>query len=149
MLNYYTPAQSRLPMQQQMRQMQEDLNRMIGNLRTAAPREFPAMNIWANPSGAVLTAQVPGVDPEALDIAVHQETVSLRGTRTMEDFGEGAVIHRQERPTGAFTRSFVLPFRINADAVQASFKHGMLTLNLPRPDTDQPHKIKVTRGDQS
>jgi HSP20 family protein len=146
MLNYYTPAASRQPLQQQMRQMQDDLNRMIGNLRVAAPREFPAINIWANSTGAVLAAQVPGVEPEALDIAVHQETVSLRGARTMEDFGEGAVIHRQERPTGQFTRSFVLPFRIDADAVQANFEGGVLTLTLPRPASDQPHKIQVSRG---
>jgi HSP20 family protein len=146
MLNYYAPATSRLPpMQQQMRQMQDELNRMIGTMR-APVREFPAMNIWANPTGAILTAQVPGVDPDSLDIAVHQETVSLRGTRTMEDFGEGAVIHRQERPTGNFTRSFVLPFRIDADAVQAKFERGILTLTLPRPASDQPHKIKVSRG---
>jgi HSP20 family protein len=146
MLNYYAPVTSRQPpMQQQMRQMQDELNRMIGTLR-APVREFPTMNIWANPTGAIVTAQVPGVDPEQLDIAVHQETVSLRGTREMEDFGEGAVIHRQERPTGNFTRSFVLPFRVDADAVQAKFERGVLTLNLPRPASDQPHKIKVSRG---
>ena len=89
---------------------------------------------------------MPGVAPEDLDIAVHQNTVTLRGRRPAEPLAEDAVIHRQERPTGAFARNLVLPFRVDGDRATANFRNGVLRLDLPRPDADKPHKITVNRA---
>ncbi|WP_299644319.1 Hsp20/alpha crystallin family protein [Devosia sp.] len=130
-----------------MRQVQSDLSRAIGGLRFApAIPEYPVMNVWANAEGAVLTAEVPGVEPDALDIAVHQDTVTLRGTREPEPLAEGDVVHRAERTTGAFARSFTLPFRLDPESVKASFRQGVLTLELPRPEAERPRRIKVQRA---
>lgn len=92
-----------------------------GGLRLAPRLQFPLLNIFLNAQGAVLTAEVPGIDPEKLDIAVHQDTVTLKGSRQLDEFGQDAVIHRQERPTGSFTRSFVLSFVVDSDRVVARF----------------------------
>jgi HSP20 family protein len=102
------------------------------------------LNVYASADGAVLTAEVPGIDPEKLDIAVHQDTVSIKGSRELEDFGHEAVVHRQERPSGTFARSFVLPFHVAVDKVSARFDRGILHLDLPRPDEDKPRQIKIT-----
>lgn len=130
----------------QMRSAQTDMSRLFDNLRLAAPPEFPMMNIWAGTDGAVITAEIPGVVPEDLDIAVHQNTVTLRGTRSQEPLPEDAVVHRQERTTGAFARNLILPFRVDGDRTTATFRHGVLRLDLPRPDADKPHKITVSRA---
>lgn len=130
----------------QMRTAQRDMGRLFDNFRIAAPPEFPLMNIWAGSGGAVVTAEMPGVAPEDLDIAVHQNTVTLRGRRPAPTLAEDAVIHRQERSTGAFARNLVLPFRVDGDRAVAKFKNGVLRLELPRPEADRPHKITVTRS---
>ncbi len=130
----------------QMRFAQRDMSRLFDNLRLAAPPEFPLMNIWAGPEGAVITAEMPGVAPEDLDIAVHQNTVTLRGTRPAEPLADDAVVHRRERPTGAFARNLILPFRVDGDHATAKFRNGVLRLDLPRPEADRPHKINVSRA---
>ncbi|MFP5078494.1 Hsp20/alpha crystallin family protein [Rhizobium sp. YIM 134829] len=130
----------------QMRSAQSDMSRLLDNLRLSAAPEFPLMNIWAGPDGAVITAEIPGVLPEDLDIAVHQNTVTLRGRRAAEPLAEDAVVHRRERPTGAFARNLILPFRVDGDRTTAKFRHGVLRLDLPRPDADRPHKITVSRS---
>lgn len=130
----------------QMRFAQRDMSRLFDSLQLPAPAQYPAMNIWAGPDGAVITAEIPGVLPEDLDIAVHQNTVTLRGSRAAEPFIEDAVIHRQERVTGAFARNLILPFRVDGDHATATFRNGVLRLDLPRPEADKPHKITVTRS---
>ncbi|CAH0342582.1 Hsp20/alpha crystallin family protein [Rhizobium sp. CECT 9324] len=130
----------------QMRSAQSDMSRLLDNLRLVAAPEFPLMNIWAGTDGAVITAEIPGVLPEDIDIAVHQNTVTLRGSRAAEPLAQDAVIHRQERATGAFARNLVLPFRVDGDRATAKFRHGVLRLDLPRPDADRPHKITVSRS---
>lgn len=130
----------------QMRQAQRELGRAIGGLRLVSHVEFPAINLWANSDGAVLTAEVPGIEPDNLDIAVHLDVVTLRGRRDPEALSEGAVVHRSERITGDFVRSVTLPFRVDAEGVSARFKQGTLTLELPRPAAERPRRIQVQRG---
>ena len=128
----------------QMWRAQSDLSRAIDSLRFAPTQtDYPLINVWANAEHAILTAEIPGVEPDALDISVHQDTVTLRGTREPEPLSEGDVVHRTERTTGEFTRSFTLPFRLDPDGVKANFKHGVLTLDLPRPESERPKRIKV------
>jgi len=145
MVGFYGPAGRWFDPVRQIRQMQNDLGRTMGNLRIPAPPEFPLMNVWAGIDGAVVMAEVPGVSPDSLDIAIHQNTVTLRGERPREQLPEGAVVHRQERVTGQFTRNVILPFRVDGDKASAKFRNGVLRLELPRPDSDKPHHIKVVR----
>ena len=129
---------------QQMWRAQSDLSRAIGSLRFVPTQtDYPLINVWANAERAVLYVEVPGVEPDALDISVQQDTVTLSGIRQPESLSEGDIVHRTERTTGAFTRSFTLPFRVDPDGVKASFKLGVLTLELPRPESERPKRIKV------
>ena len=76
----------------------------------------------------------------------YQNAVTLRGSRPAEPLEEDAVIHRQERVTGAFARNLILPFRVDGDHATAKFRNGVLWLDLPRPQADRPHKITVSRS---
>ena len=129
----------------EMPRTQADLNRLFG-LRFYPRPEFPMMNLWTGPDGAILAAQVPGVSPDELEITIRGDTITLRGNRPPEVSKEGAVVQRQERMHGPFERSVVLPFRVDADKASAKFDRGVVTLNLPRPESDKPRRIQVARS---
>jgi HSP20 family protein len=128
----------------QMYRMQADMNRLFGDLRLSPWTEFPPVNLWTNPEGAILTAAIPGVPKDEIDIAVHRDTVTIRGNRKLDiENEEEATILREERNHGPFVRSVKLPFRVDADRAVARFERGVLTLELPRPEEDKPRKIKI------
>jgi HSP20 family protein len=131
----------------QMRRAQQDMNRLFGGLRLAPRAEYPPVNVWAGPDGAIVTTAVPGVALEEIDIAVHRDTVTLRGNRKPEEVGDPeAIIHRQEHIYGPFVRSIILPFRVDAEKTAARYSRGVLILELQRPVEDRPHKIKIARS---
>jgi HSP20 family protein len=104
---------------------------------------YPAMNAWTNDDGAVITAELPGIDLDTLDISVHNDTLTLRGERQPDEIGEGEAYHRRERSHGLFKRAFQLPFRVAAEKVAASYNNGVLNITLPRAESDKPRKIQV------
>jgi len=128
-----------------MQRAQADLNRMFGTMRFYPPPEFPLLNLWTNPDGAIVAAEVPGVSPDDLEISIRRDTVTLRGTRKGEPTDD-AVVLRQERRTGSFARNMVLPFRVDAEKASAKFDRGVGTLTLPRPEEDKPHRISISRA---
>jgi len=104
---------------------------------------YPAMNIWTSEDGLNVTTEVPGIQPEDIDISVVGETLTLSGERRPEELQEGARYHRQERGYGKFTRSVQLPFPVDVNKVEATFKNGVLQIALPRAEADKPRKIVV------
>jgi HSP20 family protein len=85
------------------------------------------------------------VDPQEIDISVEDDTLTLRGSRQV-DGPENVTYHRRERGSGSFARSVQLPFRVEADQVEATFDQGVLTIELPRAESDKPHKIAIQSG---
>lgn len=146
MLRGIPPARHGYNAALEMRRAQADLNRMFGTMRFYPPPEFPPLNLWTNPEGAIVAAEVPGVGPEDLDITIRRDTVTLRGTRLAEPTNETVSALRQERVTGPFARNIVLPFRVDADKASAKFERGVVTLALPRPQEDKPHRISIARA---
>ena len=105
--------------------------------------QFPAVNAWVNENEAYLTAELPGVDPNELEINVEGETVTLSGKRLPFDLGENAEYRRRERLYGEFNRTLQLPFRVDANGVEAKLNRGVLTVKLPRAEEDKPKKIAI------
>ena len=130
-----------------MRRTQDEIGRLFGGLRFDVRAEFPPVNIWVGPDGAIVTAEVPGITPDQIDITAHFNTVTVRGRRDPEPMEEEASVLRRERPYGAFSRTIVLPFRVDAEKVAARFERGVLRLDLPRPAADKPRHIKVEQDD--
>jgi len=127
------------------RQMDQLLGRYAGQ-PTVAPGEFPAVNVWTGGDGAVLTAEVPGVDPKSIELTVANDTVTIRGSRETEKAKEGETYLRHERGAGRFVRSFALPFAVESGKVEAEYKNGILQVTLPRADADKPKTIAITAG---
>jgi HSP20 family protein len=132
-----------------MERLRREMNRLFtdwapGSRWGAAPA-YPAMNVWTHEEGVVVTAELPGVAPEDIEISVVNETLTVSGAR-QPDAVEGATYHRRERSQGRFTRSFQLPFRVESDQVEAAFERGVLHITLPRAEADKPKKITVKAG---
>ena len=130
---------------QEMDRLQKEMNRLFENynpVRRDAPG-YPAMNVWANEDGLLVTAEVPGVKPEDIEINVIGETLALSGQRQPDEAGEDVRYHRQERGYGKFSRTLQLPFPVKVDGIDATFKNGVLNIHLPRSEADKPRRISV------
>ena len=130
----------------EMQRAQAGLNRMFGTMRFIPTPEFPLLNLWTSPEGAIVSAEVPGVNPDGLEVTIRRDTVTLRGTRPAEPVDDSSIVLSQERITGSFARNIVLPFRVDADKASAKFERGVVTLTLQRPEADKPHRISVARA---
>ena len=126
--------------------MQRDMDRLFESSVPAYVRRaasFPPLNIWSNEDEMVLSAEVPGINPDDIDISVVGETLTLSGERSPDVLEEGARYHRQERGAGNFSRTVQLPFPVDVDGVKAVFTNGVLKVTLPRTEADKPRKIAV------
>ncbi len=129
-----------------MDRIQNEMNRLFdvyypSRLRSAP--SYPALNVWTSDEGLSVTAEVPGVRPEDIDIQVVGDTLTLSGTHQPDELGEKASCHRQERGYGEFTRSLQLPFPVDVDKVEATFRDGVLAIAMPRTAEDKPRTIAV------
>ena len=104
---------------------------------------YPALNVWTNEDGLVLTAELPGFSPDDIDISVVGDSLTLSGERKADDVPEGTRYHRRERGYGKFSRTLQLPYTVEADGVEALFNNGILHVQLPRAEADKPKKITV------
>ncbi len=127
----------------EMLQLQREMNRLFSAVGQKAPQDYPAINIWEKDRNAIVTAELPGIDPDKLDISVTGDVLTIAATLADTPLTEGEVYLRQERATGSFKRSIQLPYQINAQAVEAKYEKGVLVITLPRAEEDQPKKIKI------
>jgi HSP20 family protein len=130
---------------QDLNNLQREMNRIMGqapsNRRVAAT--FPAMNVLASDSGLLVTAELPGVKADDIDISVINERLTLSGNRAADEVDDGARYHRRERNFGKFSRTVQLPFPVDADKVDATFTNGVLNISLPQSEDSKPKKIPV------
>lgn len=129
----------------EMDRFQRDINRLFDdfspNMRSAP--SFPAVNIWADAESVLITAEMPGMSGDDIELNVLEDTLTISGERKLETLPEGAKYHRQERGFGKFARSIRLPYRVDTKKVKANFKNGILEIALPRAEEDRPKKIAV------
>ncbi len=128
--------------------LQEEAQNLLGELgvRGFRARPFPPMNVWIGDEAVIVTAEVPGVEPASLDVSVTESTLTLRGERPAPQTGPGDVCTQRERDTGPFERSIDLPCPVEVAKVEARCVNGVLTLALPRAESDRPHRIQVRRA---
>jgi len=129
---------------QELHRIQSELGNLFqGSSEREHPSdEYPRINVWSGENELKLQAQLPGLAPADIEINVVGDTVTLKGTRP-DLAGESDEVHRRERRTGKFVRSFQLPFEIEADEVVARFEHGVLEVDLPRARAQRPRSIAV------
>ncbi len=112
------------------------------NLTTWAP----AVDIYEGEHELVVKADLPDVKPEELDVRVENNILTIRGERKFEEKVDEKNYLRVERAYGSFARSFSLANTVNAEAIKADYKNGVLTLNIPKREEAKPKQIKVSVG---
>ena len=101
------------------------------------------MDIYENGDNLVLKAELPGINPDDVEIRVEDNTLYLKGERKFEKEVKEQNYHRVERSYGTFTRTFSLPNSVDADKVAANYKDGVLTLTMPKKEEAKPKTIKI------
>ena len=105
---------------------------------------FPPVNLHQVADGYVLTAELPGVGGENIDIQIEGSTVTLSGQRKPGGTaGDGISVHRRERQFGTFRRAFELPSDVDVDRAKATHKNGVLTIALPKLAVAKPRQIEI------
>jgi HSP20 family protein len=104
---------------------------------------FVPLDVYESEDELVVKASLPGVEPEDVDVSITGDTLSIKGEFKSEEETEKPSYHRQERRYGGFHRALTLPTQVEADKAEAVFEHGVLTLTVPKAETEKPKTIKV------
>lgn len=114
-------------------------------LGTAARPAAMAMDAWREDNQFVVAVDLPGVDPESIDVNVEQNVLTIRAERK-ETLGEGVELIAAEHPRGVFSRQLLLGETLDTENVKAGYDGGVLTVRIPVAEKAQPRKIEVTAG---
>ncbi len=134
--------------------LQDRMNRLFGETYRGSTRTgddewalggswAPAVDIYEKDGNIVLTAELPGIEPKAVDIRVENNVLTLQGERKFDQELQKDSFHRVERAYGSFTRSFTLPTVVDTEKIKAEFKEGVLKLTLPKKEEAKPKQIQV------
>jgi HSP20 family protein len=136
--------------------IQSEMNRLFNSFfdtpttgnGSAARRWLPAMDVVETDDHFVLTADLPGLSEEDVNIEIEENVLTVSGERKAqhEEKREGFV--RVERSYGSFRRSLTLPEGVDAEAVSANFDKGVLEIRIPKPEQRMPRKVEIQVGER-
>ena len=102
-----------------------------------------AMDVAENEDGYIVKATLPGINVDDLDITLEDGVLSLKGEFKADAERENERYHVRERQMGSFSRRVRFPMMVNGDAVKATYKDGILTLEIPKAEVVKPKRITV------
>jgi len=138
---------------QEINKLRRDMDRLFDRLwddfgmphfpRTS--REVPFIDLYETEDNLIIKAEIPGLNPEDLDISITDDLLTIKGEMKQEFVQESENYHRMERSYGSFSRSLQLPCRVMIEDVEATYREGMVTIIMPKckPGISQRVKIKV------
>jgi HSP20 family protein len=103
----------------------------------------PAINVRATKDEIQVAVDLPGIDATKLDLALDGNVLRIRGERPVSELKEGETWLAQEGDYGAFERALRLPFHAEASRIEANYTQGVLTIKLPRAESEKAKKIEV------
>lgn len=121
--------------------MYDDFDRSFGTGWTLGGN-YPRTNMVDRGDFLELTAEIPGIAKSDLNIKLQGNYLEISGNRNVA-VPEGYTVHRRERGTTSFTRSFSLPSEIDANKVTANLSNGILVLKLPKAEAAKPRQITI------
>jgi HSP20 family protein len=118
-------------------------NQDSSNEDVASRSWMPPVDIQETEDGYRLTAELPGLTRDDINITMENNVLRLSGERKFEKDVKKESYHRIERAYGTFGRSFVLPQQVSSEKVEAAFKDGVLTVTVPKAEQAKPRKIAI------
>jgi HSP20 family protein len=116
---------------------------LFGGYRDLRTVPIP-VNVIEDAEGFTVQAVVPGVSPEAIDVSLENQVLTIKGELKQAELDENARYRMREQITGSFFRALRFSQPVDATNVSAQYDHGVLTLRLPKAAEAKPRKISVT-----
>jgi HSP20 family protein len=140
----WDPLKELTAVQQRMNKLFESA---LGMADFDAPEEpdswTPVCDMYETDNALVVSLELPGLEQNEIDVRVDGDDLVVSGEREIEREQPGEQFHRVERPYGKFLRRFQLPSTVNREAIEASFRDGLLRIRLPNQRDKQPLPIRV------
>jgi len=136
--------------------LQQEMNRLfssffdtptVGNGAASARRWIPAMDLVETEDHYVLTADLPGLSQDDINLEFEGDVLTLSGERRSDHSDRREGFYRLERAAGSFSRSLTLPEGVDPEAVTATFDKGVLEVSIPKPEQRKPKKVAIQVGD--
>ena len=129
-------------------ELQQVFERFFGDNETdsssvVTSQWVPRVDIMEEANRFVIFADLPGVDPSAIEVDMDKGVLSIKGERKTEAKAEGERWSRNERAHGVFYRRFALPDSANPDGIEATGRHGVLEISIPKRPEASPRRINV------
>ena len=127
--------------------LQDELEHVFVNpipfdLGTSRRDAYPPLDVLDDKDGLVIQLEVPGVPAENLTIETSGQKLTISGKRESQVAAKEGW-HRRERWSGEFSRSLELPSYVDTAKAEASYKHGMLSIRIPKKQELQPRQIEI------
>lgn len=104
----------------------------------------PSIDISETDDQFIITAEIPGVKKEDININLENGRLSISGKRSFKDEEEGKTFHRVETKYGSFNRSFQLPDNVDEDSIDASYDGGLLDISINKTENDKKKEIEIS-----
>jgi len=102
-----------------------------------------ALDVTEDEDVYAVIASVPGINPDDIEITMEDDVLTIEGEITSSDEDDAAKYHMRERRYGSFKRSIRFPLTVNADAIEANYDRGLLTLTVPKAEIVKPRRIEI------
>ena len=119
-----------------------ELDRLVNGKRFFVP----SLDVVERPDGYTISAELPGVDPAAVEISFENNTLTIRGTKQPSlkpQENEELRVYTAERVSGTFERAVRLPEYVEGDKISATYEHGVLTIAVPKAQAARARKIEI------
>ncbi|HWV58061.1 MAG TPA: Hsp20/alpha crystallin family protein [Longimicrobiales bacterium] len=131
----------------QFRELRDRMDELLGSALGTLPRVSewsPPVNVEDTGREILVTAELPGMKKEDINIELENNVLTIRGEKKLErKETDDSRRYVYERQVGQFTRSFTLPQMVAADRIHARYENGILTITLPKSEEARPKQISV------
>ena len=132
--------------------IQREMSDLLDFLSSTPPKgtyinaEFPPIIVSTSGDNVIVRAEIPGIKVNDLDVQVVNDVLTIKGERKTSIDVSKMTYLRRERPYGTFARAIILPERVDAEKVTASYKNGVLVVTLPKAPESKPKQVIIKKS---
>lgn len=131
----------------EMNRLAREMDSLFGGISGSNDLWSPPVDVEETPDQLVLTAELPGMQHEDIDVELEDGVLTIQGEKKEEQKDENTQGLLYERRWGSFTRRFTLPRAVDANNITANFENGILTIRVPKAEEAKGRKIQITAGE--
>ena len=142
----WNPVREIVDMQRQLDRVFDEMNRNFSDNDWTESGNWLALDVHENDDNYIVETDLPGINPDDINITLHENTLTISAESIREDVQEGEHRIVSERRYGRFQRSIRLPDAVDVDNVEANYDNGVLSLTLAKSEASKPRQISVNNA---